>query len=68
MGAAILSGVFSGRIPPPLRPALHPRAAAASAAVASAMQVAALDTGMCTESDASLDLQVLPLVPPAKAV
>eukprot|EP00959_Pyramimonas_sp_CCMP1952_P396312 8303568-Pyramimonas_sp.AAC.1 len=68
MGAAIISRVFRKRIPPALRPALHPRAAAASAAVASAMQVAALDTGMCTESDASLDIQVLPLLSHARAV
>eukprot|EP00959_Pyramimonas_sp_CCMP1952_P153781 3217367-Pyramimonas_sp.AAC.1 len=32
------------------------------------MQAAALDTGMCTESDASLDLQVLPQLSAARAV
>eukprot|EP00959_Pyramimonas_sp_CCMP1952_P402646 8437389-Pyramimonas_sp.AAC.1 len=67
MGAATLSGVFSRRTPPPLRPALYPRAAAASAAVVRAIQVAAEETGMCTESDASLDLQVLPLLLAAEA-
>eukprot|EP00959_Pyramimonas_sp_CCMP1952_P422197 8844285-Pyramimonas_sp.AAC.1 len=67
MGAAILSRVFSRRTPPPLRPTRYPRAAAASAAVASARHVAALGMGMWTESDASLDLHVLPLLLVAKA-
>eukprot|EP00959_Pyramimonas_sp_CCMP1952_P346031 7247000-Pyramimonas_sp.AAC.1 len=68
MGAATLSGVFSKKILPPLRPALYPRAAAASAAVVRAMQVAAEEIGRCAESVASLDLQVLPLLLVAKAV
>eukprot|EP00959_Pyramimonas_sp_CCMP1952_P021887 460671-Pyramimonas_sp.AAC.1 len=68
MGAATLSGIFSKRVPPPLRPALYPRAAAASAAVVRAMQVAAEEIGMCTESVASLGLQVFSLLLVAKAV
>eukprot|EP00959_Pyramimonas_sp_CCMP1952_P156252 3267996-Pyramimonas_sp.AAC.1 len=67
MGAAILSGVLRRRTPPPSRPTRYPKAAAASAAVAKARQVAALGMGMWTESDASLDLQVLPLMLAANA-